>query len=345
MTKMQSLSNVNITINLEKLKYNIQHSIALCKEKSVDLAVVTKSICADKRILDVINSLDITTIADSRLDNFSKINTTKHKLLIRPSIPAESDAVIKYCDSSFQTELETVKALGDSATAQNKSHSVFIMVDLGDLRDGIIHTDNDYIISMAEYIHNHRFLKLIGVAANYNCFVGLQPDKDNMSALVTCFNLLKDYFDTDKPILSGGNSSSVSLLNGSTIAIPDEINQFRMGEAIMLGRDPADNSLIDGYQHDVFTLNVPLLEVAIKPIKNAPCMRRGVLSIGKQDLQIDHILPIDKRIKVLGACSDECVIDLSDAPEYKTGDIVQFNLEYGALMTAFAGSFINKTYI
>lgn len=344
---MQSLSTVNITINLEKLKYNIQHSYALCKEKSVNLAVVTKSICADSNIIELINNTEISTIADSRIDNFAKMSTDKTRLLIRPSIPSESESVICYSDASFQTELATIKALGDAATSANKSHTILIMVDLGDLRDGVMHTDKDSIITMAEYIHSHDYLKLGGVAANYNCFLGLQPDNDNMSILAECYHMLKDYFDVDEPVVSGGNSSSVSLLAGSNIAIPDEINQFRMGEAIMLGRDPADNTLIDGYNHDVFTLEVPLLEVHTKPIKNAPytTMRRGVLSIGQQDLQIAHILPVDERIKVLGSCSDECVIDLSDAPEYQTGDIVKFNLEYGALMTAFAGSFINKTYI
>lgn len=344
---MQSLSTVNITINLEKLKYNIQHSYALCKEKSVNLAVVAKSVCADSRIINLINSTEISTIADSRLDNFANMTTDKTKLLIRPSVPAESESVIRYCDASFQTELETVKALGDEATAQKKSHMVLIMVDLGDLRDGIMYTDKASVIGMAEYIHSHEYLKLSGVAANYNCFLGLQPDSDNMSALAECFHMLEQYYDVDEPIVSGGNSSSVSLLTGSGISIPDEINQFRMGEAIMLGRDPSDNTLINGYHHDVFTLEVPLLEVQTKPVSNDPdkTMRRGVLSIGQQDLQISHILPIDERIAVLGSCSDECVVDLSHAPEYHAGDIVKFNMEYGALMTAFAGSFINKTYI
>ena len=74
-------------------------------------------------------------------------------------------------------------------------------------------------------------------------------------------------------------------------------------------------------------------------------LHRGVLAIGKQDLQLEHIIPKDERIKVLGGCSDECVVDLTDASDIDSGSELTFNLEYGALMTAFAGSFINKKYI
>ena len=37
--------DVPIELNLDKLKYNIQHSFELCKAKSIDLAFVSKSIC------------------------------------------------------------------------------------------------------------------------------------------------------------------------------------------------------------------------------------------------------------------------------------------------------------
>lgn len=342
---MNSFSPVNITINLDKLKYNIQHSYDLCKEKSIDLVFVSKSICGDKNILAAVEETPVKIIADSRLDNFAKMNTTKTKMLIRPAVIQEADALVTLTDISFQTELDTIKALEAAALNQSKIHDILLMIDIGDLRDGIQYTDKDKIWDTATYIHESKNLRLVGVAANYNCFLGLLPDTDNMTTLAEVFNLLKPLYDTDKPILSGGTSSSVSLLTNKDAFIPSEISQIRMGEAIMLGRDPADNTFIDGYATDVFTLEVPIIEVHKKKLSDGTEMLRGVLSIGKQDLQTDRIIPYDERIKILGACSDECVIDLSNAPEYKSGDIVKFMLEYGALMTSFAGQFINKIYI
>ncbi len=342
---MSLLSKVYITTNLAKLKDNIQYTYDLCKEKSVNLAVVTKSICADAEIISLIDSLPVDTIADSRLDNFAKMSTNTQRMLIRPSAPTEAGDVVKYCDISFQTDLNTVMALDEAANSQNKKHDIILLIDMGDLRDGIYFSCTETILALAAYIHTSSNLNLTGIATNYNCFAGLLADDKSMEEHVKLNDMLLPFYDTDSPIVSGGNSSTITYLINSEKHVPSAINQFRIGEAVMLGRDPADNTFIEGYKTDVFTLHVPLIEVCDKPISSSEVMRRGVLSVGKQDLQLEHIIPTDSRIKVLGGCSDECVIDLTDAPEYKVGDEITFIMEYGALMTAFAGSFIRKVYI
>ncbi len=341
---MNSFNQVYVTINLTALKENIQHTYELCKKKSIDLAVVAKSICADERILEVIEESPADTIADSRLDNFYCMNTKKKRFLIRPASVMEAEAVALYSDISMQTSLTTVKEIDLAAKKNGKVHDILIMIDLGDLRDGIYYTDHETILEMAEYIHKSSNLRLAGIGANYNCFSQLLPNNENMNIISDLFHKLKPFYDTDSPIVSCGNSSSVTLLTENTYEIPREINQFRMGEAIVLGRDPADNTTIPGYRYDAFTMEAALIEVYEKPV-DGKIMRRGVLSVGKQDLMIDYIFPIDERISVLGACSDECVIDLSNAPEYKTGDLIKFRLEYNALMTLFACSFFQKKYI
>lgn len=345
---MEHLNPIYITINKDKLKYNIQHSFDLCKEKCINLAVVAKSICADAGIIDIINESPVTTIADSRIDNLAKMNTGKTRLLIRPAVPQEAEQVVKYSDASFVTEPATLRALDSAAEAQGLTHDVIIMVDLGDLRDGIMYTDTDRIMELAGYAHASRHLNLAGIATNYNCFLGYLPDKQDMEVLAGLHKMLAPLYDTDTPIVSGANSSSVSLLTHDSDILSDAVNQFRMGEAVMLGRDPADNTLIPGYEHDVFTLHVPLIEIQTKPVLengSRSDMRRGILAVGKQDLQIEHLLPRDSRLNLLGGCSDECVIDLTLAPEYKVGDTVSFDLEYGALMTAFVSPFIAREYI
>ncbi len=341
---MISFNQVYVTVNLTALRENIQHTYELCKKKSIDLAVVTKSICADKRILEIIEESDADIIADSRLDNFCGINTSKKKFLIRPVSVMEAEAAVLYSDISMQTSIITVKQISSAAEKYKKIHDIFIMIDLGDLRDGIYFSDHETILEMAEYIHKSPNLRLTGIGANYNCFSHLLPNSENMSIIVNLFHKLKPFYDTDFPIVSCGNSSAVTLLTESACKIPHEINQFRMGEALLLGRDPSDNTLIPGYRYDAFTMEAALIEVYDKPI-NGKIMRRGVLSVGKQDLIIDYIFPVDERIQILGACSDECVIDLSDATEYDVGDLIKFRLEYNALMTLFSGRFFQKKYV
>ncbi len=342
---MNLLSKVYITINLNKLKYNIQHTLDLCKAKSINLAPVVKSICSDQPIIDCFNQADVSIIADSRLDNFAKMDTTKERFLIRPGFVGEAPDIVKHCDTSLQTDLKTIMALDKEAAKANVTHNIILLVDLGDLRDGILYTEQDTLLSCAAFVHTSENLKLTGIATNYNCFLGYLPDEKNMQELVNLHKLIMPFYDTPNPVISGGNSSSVSMLLSDERCFPEEFNQLRMGEAIMLGRDPSHNTFIPGYETDVFTLHVPIIEVYEKKTPSGDIMRRGILAIGKQDLQLDHIIPRDNRVKVLGGCSDECVVDLTDAPEFKSGDELTFHLEYGALMTAFAGSFINKQYI
>lgn len=343
---MQHINPTYITINKNKLKYNIQHSFDLCKEKSINLAVVSKSICADEEIISVINDSPTTTIADSRIENFMRMKTDKQRLLIRPATPSEADVVVTYSDISFVTEEADVIALNKAAAQLNTTHDVLLMVDIGDLRDGVFYKDKDSISKLASLIHDCSNIRLAGIATNYNCFLGYLPTRENMLAFEELYGIILPYCDVDTPIVSGGNSSAVSLITASASdVLCASVNQFRMGEAIMLGRDPADNTFISGYNYDVFTLHVPLIEVQTKPMEDGSDMRRGILAIGKQDLQIEHIIPRDERLKLLGGCSDECVIDLSNAPEYKVGDSLEFDLEYGALMTAFTNTYVTKKYI
>lgn len=341
---MNLLSKVYITINLDKLKYNISHTFDLCRAKSINLAPVVKSICADQSIIDCFNASPVSIIADSRLDNFAKMKTDKEKFLIRPSVASEAKDVVKYCDTSLQCDIKTIMALDQAAKDTGNTHNIILLIDVGDLRDGILYCQQDTILSCAAFVHTSENLKLAGIATNYNCFLGYLPNDENMKELVKLHNLIAPFYDTDNPVISGGNSSSVSILLSKENSFPGEFNQLRMGEAIMLGRDPSDNTFIPGYETDVFTLFAPLIEVYEKKTPAGDIMRRGVLAIGKQDLQLDHIIPRDNRIKVLGGCSDECVVDLTQALEIKSGDELAFDLEYGALMTAFAGSFINKKY-
>lgn len=342
---MNLLSKVYITINLNKLKYNIQYTLDLCKDKSLNLAPVVKSICGDQTIINCFNTSDVSIIADSRLDNFANMKTNKKRFLIRPSAIPEAQDVVRHCETSLQCSLKTLMALDTAAKEEGRTHNIILLVDLGDLRDGIPSDNHDTLLSCAAFVHTSESLKLTGIATNYNCFLGYLPNDENMQELIKLHKLIVPFYDTDNPVISGGNSSSVSILTADTNGFPAEFNQLRMGEAIMLGRDPSDNTFIPGYNTDVFTLHVPLIEVYNKKTPNGEIMRRGILAIGKQDLQLDHIVPKDTRIRVLGGCSDECVIDLTDAPDIEAGAELTFDLEYGALMTAFAGSFISKKYI
>jgi predicted amino acid racemase len=44
---------------------------------------------------------------------------------------------VHYADVSFNTEIDTIKMLSE-AQKQNKTHKIIIMIEMGDLREGVM---------------------------------------------------------------------------------------------------------------------------------------------------------------------------------------------------------------
>ena len=51
---------------------------------------------------------------------------------------SDSDAAKVISGSDFNTEFTTIKWLSEEASRQNKVHRIIIMIELGDLREGIL---------------------------------------------------------------------------------------------------------------------------------------------------------------------------------------------------------------
>jgi predicted amino acid racemase len=62
---------------------------------------------------------------------------------------------------------------------------------------------------------------------------------------------------------SGGNSSNLNWLNGC--GNPGRINHLRLGEALLLGREPLTRKAIPGLYTDAITLVAEVIEAKVKP--------------------------------------------------------------------------------
>ena len=85
---------------------------------------------------------------------------------------------------------------------------------------------------------------------------------------------------------------------------------------------------------------------------NIPCfedkgiMNRAIVNLGKQDVRVEGISPKDKDIEVLGASSDHLILNLSKSNKnYKLGDIIEFNMDYGALLQSMTSEYIDIKYV
>ena len=63
--------------------------------------------------------------------------------------------------------------------------------------------------------------------------------------------------------------------------------------------------------------------------------RRAIIALGRQDIRVEGLIPMDTDISIFGASSDHLILDVTDSKkELKVGDIVHFKIDYGCLLAA-----------
>ena len=350
-----------IIVDMEKLSSNLDFMSSKMKENNLSFIAVTKVFSAHPEIVKLYDSKPyISYLADSRISNIINYGETKKEsLLLRIPMQSEVEDVVKHANVSFNSEVETIKLLNKAAAKLNIVHKIVLMVDLGDLREGFF--DENELYNAIAVIKGLSNIQIIGLATNLTCYGAVIPTKETLQKLVEYGAKIKETFGIELEIISGGNSSSLHLLDIGLM--PEGINNLRIGEAIVLGRETAYEQDITGMYQDVFTLEVELVELKKKPsypigemgvdafgnkpdIKDVGEMRRGIVAIGKQDTVVDSLVPRDSRIKVIGASSDHLILDMSKVKdEYNIGDVVQFDVGYGALLAAFTSKYVYKKFI
>jgi predicted amino acid racemase len=201
-------------------------------------------------------------------------------------------------------------------------------------------------------------LRWIGIGTNLTCYGGVIPTKDVYQKLLDVLTLCEKISGHKMMVVSGGNSSSVDLLIKGKL--PTFVNELRIGEAIILGRETAYGTPILGFYDDVMTLEVELIELKTKPSKpegeigmdafgethhfeDRGLILRALAAIGRQDISIDHLIP-PKGVKVLGASSDHLVLEILEG-HYHVGDILTFKLTYGGILSLMTSRYVEKHYV
>jgi len=345
-----------VVVDLKKIVTNTRIVADICKEKSVDIMGVTKVFCGDPKVAEAEMKGGIKYFADSRLENLMKLKELDlPKILLRLPMISQADDVVHYADISLNSELKTIEALNIAAMAKKKIHKIILMIDLGDLREGILPAQFDETVDAIMKMDN---IMLHGIGVNLTCYGGVIPSEKNLSQLTDFAKIIKDKYNHHLEIVSGGNSSSFYLVPQNRL--PEGINNLRMGEILVLGRETAYGELVEGMYDDAFILeaevvelkekdSVPTGEIGMDAFGNKPTFvdkgrrMRAILAVGVQDVKPDQLIPLDDKIDYLGASSDHMMWDVTDA-DYKVGDIVSFKLEYGALLSLFTSEYINKEY-
>jgi len=351
----------HLTINLEALLHNYLAIEALMRKHGSRWTMVTKVLCGNRPVLQTLAAMGMRAAGDSRLTNLKavkKIAAETECWYLRVPGPSVIDQVAQLSDVSLNSEIKTISALNESAGRMGRKHRVIIMIELGDLREGILPGS---LINFCQSVFNLPHIEVLGIGANLGCLAGVAPNIDQFMQLILYRELLELKFERRLPLVSAGSSSSLPLLlEGS---VPKGINHFRIGEALFLGTDLIHGGTLAGFRNDVFLLNTEIAELKEKSLQpptdatsiapfaapqgndTQPGQRgwRALVGVGQLDTDITGLTPLNPDYEIAGASSDITVVNLGDHDDgLKVGDSIQFRLNYAALLRLMNCRYITK---
>lgn len=357
---MDNICSPYLEINLPAIYHNAKIIVERGRDYGILIDGVTKVSLGDPKIAEVLVEAGVFGISDSRIESIKRMkesNLNTNFTLIRLPCLSQVEEEIKHADISINSELSTLRALNEAGEKLKKKHRVVIMVEMGDIREGI--WDREELYFVVGEVLKMKNLELFGVGTNFTCFGGVIPTEEKYMDFIEIVDDLKRKFSISFAIVSGGNSSTIPLLFEGKI--PSGVNHLRIGEGIMLGRETAYRKVIPGARTDTFKFVGEILEVKEKPsvpwgvigedafghkpsFKARGVRKRAILNFGRQDIDPEGIKPEILGVEVLGATSDYTVVDISERDDLKVGDSISFSLNYSALLQAFTSPFVKKIY-
>jgi len=354
-----------VTIDLHRLKQNLATVKEWMDEHQASWTVVTKVLCGHTDSLRALQLLGVRSMGDSRLDNLraiDKIVPDSEFWYLRVSDMSSAKEVAHFSDVSLNSEIDVIHRLNEESRRLGKTHRIIIMIELGDLREGILPGS---LVRFYEQVFDLSNIEVLGIGANLGCLAGAVPNVDQFMQLILYRELLELKFERKLQMISGGASAVLPLLlEGS---LPKAINHFRIGEAIFLGTDLVNGGTLPGLRDDVVLLEAEIAEIKEKglvPLAETTAMTpfeatsseedlspgqrgyRALISVGQLDTDIAGLTPVNPEHRIAGASSDITVVNLgSDAGGLKVGDSIKFRVNYSAMLRLMAGKYIVKNVI
>lgn len=348
----------------EKLFDNYQFLKNQFEENGVEWGVVSKILCGNRTYLKELIKLGVVEIHDSRISNLAKIkeiNPEIQTVYIKPPSKRNLADMVKYADVSLNSELDTIRWISEEAVHQQKLHKIIIMVETGDLREGVM---GDHLLDFYSQIFELPGLEVIGLGTNLNCLNGVMPSADKLIQLSLYKQIIELKFSKKIPWVSAGTSVTIPLMLHKQL--PKGINHFRVGETLYFGIDLFEDKLIEGMHGDVFELFAEIIEMQEKPLLPTGTLAsnpqgkiakldeklygktsyRAILDIGLLDMDPKYLIPEDDEFEILGGSSDMLILNLGENPKnYNVGDLISFRLKYMGALAVLNSSYIEKRVV
>jgi predicted amino acid racemase len=344
-----------LEIDLEAVTHNTRTLVSRLMPLGIAVTGITKASLGSPGVAAAMLRGGAGGVGDSRIENLARlsaggIDTTT--TLIRSPMVSQAALVVRHADISLNTEAVVIDSLAAAAVSHDSTHGVVVMVELGDLREGVPVGE---VLDLCRHITQTPGVQLAGLGTNLACQSGVVPDQVKMDELSRLVEKVETGCNRGLSIVSGGNSANLDWALSTADA--GHVNDLRLGEAILLGTEPLHRRVVDGLRTDAFTLFAEVIEVKTKPAlpwgdlaqgafgtpptrHDGELVRQAIVALGRQDTDPDGLTP-PAGITVLGMSSDHLVLDVGDHG-IAVGDEIAFGLGYGALLRAATSPFVAK---
>lgn len=349
------MTSPRVEIDLAKIEHNTRVVVDLLAPRGLRVTGVTKAALGSPVVGAAMLRGGAHGLGDSRVENLVRLGEPFGHTLIRSPMPSQVERVVRAAGTSLNSDPGVVRSLGDAAVRLGVRHAVVLMVELGDLREGLAVPD---VLDAAKVVLAHPGLLLAGLGTNLACQNGIVPDDRNMGELSRLVEQVERAYDVRLAVVSGGNSANLAW--AVTTRDVGRVDDLRVGEAILLGTEPLRRTAVPGLSTDAVRLVAEVIEVGEKPAQpwgdraqtafgepvpnnRTGTVRQAIVALGRQDADPDSLQP-PEGVAVLGMSSDHLVLDVGDHP-VSVGDELTFGVGYAGLLRAMTSPFVTKVLV
>ncbi|WP_020589850.1 alanine racemase [Desulfobacter curvatus] len=350
-----------LILNLDKLRHNIRFLSRHCREHHLNITGIIKDPYADWKMISQMLELGFENIGISKVPDGP---TTKPVFPNRPiyiSLPSihELPAIVQGFSVSFNSEMTVIEQLNRTAIAMNCPHSILLMVDTGDLREGVM---PDQVVDTVRKIHQltPRGIEFAGIGTNLGCCAGTVPNESNLGIMSQLADRIESKLDIEVNTVSVGGSVLLEWMQHKQL--PGRINNIRLGESVFLGTIPTVNQVHPNLDARVVTFRSDILEIKDKRVtppqlygKDAlgtlprvgrqGLRKRAILNFGICDTYPFGLTPLIPGMEIVSVNSNYTLADITECHHpLKVGDFVDFTMNYQAFLQSFISPFTRVCY-
>ena len=355
-----------LDVNLTAIRTNAHILSDICARNNISVAGIIKFSDGDMQIAKAYldgGAAQLGVSGAKHLQALKEAFPDTETLLTRAPGRCDLEDCAQYADLSLHADPDVLIALNAEAEKWNTRPGIILMLDVGDLREGV---DNiPALVALAQLCESLPNLHLRGVGTNHACMNGVLPLEENLSFLVEGAEAVERVIGRKLDIISGGSSINLLLLKDGINRMPARINHLRLGGCIA---NPINIRMIrgisfPGMREDSVRLTAEIVEIHEK--NSAPTTQsttnwagetivredkgrrlRAILALGSQDVgDASTLIPEDSGVEIIGCSSDHTIVDVTDSGKiWKSGDTLTFKVRYANMLYAFTGDHVAIEY-